>query len=743
MSDRADGTDALAEIGRALIALAESPRPDRLPVVRPAGVVVRPSTTSVEVVRQSADRTLRIEQGRRARRMPYVATAATAAAGYTAWGVGELAAVAAGPLGTLVATSSTAGMCAATLGVLRLTYRDRIAPQWRRRWWVAGAAASWWVTTATAVGADSWAMTACLALGAAAASARWLREHEVPCPDEESSVIEAEIVDEREPEDEGDLADELARRFATNVVPKILPSGSMLTDRIDLPRAIRWTIRTPPGSITFGTMYERRARIAAGMNLPLAKVLMEPSDEDEGHALLTVITRDLLAAGISYTGPRYKDGRIPLGPFADGSGEAEYIAVDQVGCRNGMATGEPGSGKSAFLEAVALGLKSSGVWRVWFGDGDPEGGSSPLLNEIADDNPAAGPEQVLQQLEALEALLPVRGLLKATLTEGPDGEPVPITDPIRQRPVREMRPSRAYPAIMWIIDELHRLTSDPWLIERGFVKRLERLVRIGRKYGIVLLTGSQSLLAPDYGNSTPLRGYLAARNLFAFRNGNKNEKTVVSGLEISPSTLPPGGGYAFAAGAGRLAMTRVAWARDMTPFAAGLPDSPFDPDSALAVAPFRPATPRDRAAAYAEQIVRLQQWRAQQDGANSAAAQDVPAGPAQLPRITGGLGTDLAGLTVPPALTAENVIPIRRQAAPARRQALDEGPDLDALNATVRAVYDALHEGHRRTGAIAEATELLKPSVSKALSTLADLGLASKLAHGEYEPTGPAPAQIG
>jgi hypothetical protein len=128
-------------------------------------------------------------------------------------------------------------------------------------------------------------------------------------------------------------------------------------------------------------------------------------------------------------------------------------------------------------------------------------------------------------------------------------------------------------------------------------KRLEQLARIGGKYGIVLLTGSPSLLAPDYGNSTPLRGYLAAGNLFAFRSSNKNEKAVVSGMEISPSTLPPGGGYAYAAGAGRLGMTRVAWARDMTSYAAGLPDTPFDPDSARAIAPFRPALPRDPATA--------------------------------------------------------------------------------------------------------------------------------------------------
>lgn len=688
-------------------------------------------TRSVEVARNT-----HIDRGRRARRLPYVVTGATAAAGYGTWGLSELAQLAAGPAGELAVSTGTAGLCAAALGILRLHRGPSIPEQWRRRWWTASASAASWVTAASVIGPASWPMTAALAVSAAVSSSSWLRAHEVPTPPRPALPGPQKPAKLAVEEDELGLI--LARRWSENIASNGQPvPGSLLTDRVDLPHAIRWTVQTIPGSTSFSAMFAQRGRIAAGLRWAAAKVLLEPSDIDESSAVLTVITVDVLAAGISYTGPRYRDGVIELGPYADGSGWADYVAVDRVGCRNGMATGEPGSGKSAFLEAVAMGLKSSGEWLVLFGDGDPEGGSSPLLNNLAD-WAAAGPQQVLHQLEALEAALIVRGMLKPTLTAGPDGTPVPITDPATQEPVRELRPSRRFPAIKWILDELHRLSADPWLTERRFIPRLEQLVRIGRKYGIVALTGSQSLLAPDYGNSTPLRGYLAARNLFAFRNGNKSEKAVVSGLEIAPSVLPPGGGYAFSAGSGRLAMLRVAWSADMARHADGLPATELDTDTELALARFRPAAAADPAAAFAEQTAKLAVWRAQQGAAAVPTASFAPADPAALPAAAG-----LAGLAVPSALTAANVIPIHRPTAVAEGpSAAAAGADLDALNVSQRTVYDALVAGHQRTGAIAAETGLQLPRVSKALSALADLGLAEKVAHGNWAPAEAATESI-
>ncbi|WP_224389083.1 hypothetical protein [Pseudonocardia sp. ICBG1293] len=120
--------------------------------------------------------------------------------------------------------------------------------------------------------------------------------------------------------------------------------------------------------------------------------------------------------------------------------------MESVGVRNGLVTGEPGSGKSACLEAIGLGLAASGCWHVFFGDGDPDGGSSPVLNDVAD-WAESGPDGVLAQLGAVEAALEVRSLLKSTLTEAPavGGALVPITDPATQSPARKLLPTRSCP----------------------------------------------------------------------------------------------------------------------------------------------------------------------------------------------------------------------------------------------------------------------------------------------------------
>lgn len=730
-----------AQLGRALLAaVAHSTRAgEQGPVNGPRVVPGKPAKPNTQLARVRAakfEREMRIEVGRRARRLPYLATAATAAVGYGAWGAADLALAAAGPAGQAGTIAGTVGLCAAGLGALRIAYRHGIAPRWRRSWWTAGIGAASWVTTAAAIGPASWPMSATLAAGAAAASAGWLRAHEVPDP---GAVAPAPLLIE-EQDDEEDLGEILAERWSTAIGRKggVVP-GAMLTGRTDLPNAIQWMVQTPPGSVCFDQLLAARPRIAAGLRQSQAKVILEPVADDESAALLSVVTRDLLAEGVPYPGPRYSNGCIPIGPYADGTGEADYVAVDEVGCRNGIATGAPGSGKSAFLEAVALGLKASGSWYVLFGDGDPAGGSSPLLNRLADWS-AAGPELVLAQLEALEELLEVRSALKSTLTAGADGTPIPITDPTRQVPLREMLPCPAFPGVQLILDELHRLTQDEWLKEHNFAGRLEKLARIGRKYGIVILAGTQSLLADDFGGNTKLRAYLSDRNCFVFRNPNKTEQHVVAGLKVAPSSLPPGGGYAFSTGTGRVSMLRVAWARDMSPHIAALPYVALDPDGERVMARYRPADAGDPVSRYAGAAARLRQLRT---------GQHRPDNPPTRPdrSANGPVSGALAGIRMPAALTADNVIPIRP--SPARpdqlRPAVEPGPaspdrdsvpNLEELSGAQRAVYDALTSLGRRqvssTGQLADLTSLNTPTVSKALAVLNERGLARKLAHGRW-----------
>ncbi|ALL79962.1 hypothetical protein AD006_32620 (plasmid) [Pseudonocardia sp. EC080610-09] len=660
-----------------------------------------------------------------ARRTPYLATTGTAAAGYLGWGLTELVGLAAGS-GAELATTTGIGL--ASIGALagaRALLHDRIPAFWRRQSWAGSAGTAAWITTASAVGPANWTMTALLAGGAAATWASWMRHHSIPDVDPDAPHLPAAS---EEPTD-SDYGDTLAQRWADNVSRsgKAVP-GAMLTDRTDLTRAIRWTVRTPAGDVSFDDVFGRRNRIAAALGISAKNVMLEPHEDNEAWAYLTVIVRDLLSGGIPYTGPRYDHGAIPLGPFADGEGDMHFYAVEDIGVRNGLVTGEPGSGKSASLEAIGLGLKHSGVWHLLFGDGDPDGGSSPVLNDISD-WAEAGPRQVLAQLEAVEAALEIRSLLKSTLTEGPDGTPVPITDPATQSPLRKLLPSTTVPGLMWIIDELQRLSTDTWLAAQEFIPRLERVVRIGRKYGVAVVVGTQSLLAGDYGNSTVLRGYLMARNLLAFRNKNRSENAVVGGMAVAPGSLPAGGGYCFAIAGGRLSMGRVAWAPDLGEWATALPQCPLDENTALAMRDFQPETEQSPSARFTAQVEKLHAWRRRKESGEPADAPDANDGPAApLPGF-------MQGLQIPSALGAQNVVPLRpRPTSSPTPDSAQAAPDIEGLPASQREVLRALHTGHRRTGDIVGETGLKPPAVSKALGALSDLGLAHKIAHGQWEP---------
>jgi len=684
-----------------------TPQPNIVELPEPEETVVLPRRRKSPAAADS-DRRERVRRGQRARRLPLKAAVGTAYAGYLAWGLGEVAEHLAGPAGHVLVSGATAVTSGAVVAGMRIAVRHRIG-RWSRRFWCSGIGAGAWVTAASVDGAG-WGLLGVLVVGTAACSAGWLRAHEVP-------LTTGPALDDGAVTEDSEVggAEAIVALWASNVACKggAVPH-SLLTNQETLPLAYRWTVQTPPGAGSFDALLNRRPRIASGIRRTTAKVQLEPfPDEDESQAVLTVVTRDILAEGVGYPGPRYRNGVVPVGPYADGTGDAEVVAYDERGVYHVMASGEPGSGKSAFLEAVCLGLRSSGEWVVLYGDGDPEGGSSPVCNEFAH-WADAGPDGVLAQLEAVEAAIRVRGLIKRAMTAGPDGKPVLITDPTTQRAARKLLPCPALPGIMWQLDELYRMASDPVLAEHKFGRRLEYVSRIGRKYGVALCTASQSLLVPDYFNSTPLRGYLAGRNLFAFRNANRTEAAVVNGLRIPPYALPSGGGYSYAAGGGRLAMLRAAWSEDMAAHATGLPASGLDADTQTAMAQWWPTGEPDAEGDTLRALADLEAWRAGR--LTIAPDWEVPS-PSAAPVM---VLNDLPPL--PDALTADDVVPTRT--------------DTLGLTPNRAAVLAALEDGATSSGDIADRTGLAGPAVSKILASLADGGLARKESHGRWTAVG-------
>lgn len=699
----------------------------------PVGEPLVVETTSRDAIR--AD--LAIEADARARRVPVVATAATGVAGYAAWGAAELAA-AVGPAGAHGAV--VAGTCAATalaLPALRIWFRHSIPEMWRRRWWLSGVAAAAWVDIAAATTPATWVMTGALTLGSAVLSARWMDEHRVPNPSE--LLLPALPAPEPHPAIEASRAAQLEQAWADRVGggKRSILGGSRLTGRTELPNAVRWLVETDPGSFTFDEMFAKRPKIAAALGVGTGKVILEPygsgdddEDDDESRAWLTIVTRDLLKGGVRYTGPVYRDGAIPVGLFADGTGWADYVAVDAVGARSGLVTGDPGSGKTALLEVITMGLRQSGHWQVLFADGDPEGGSSPTLNEIAD-WAEAGTDGVLAQLRAVELLIKVRSRLKPTLTDidGPELRQLRPDEAGHVLPTREMRPCRTYPSYVWVIDELHRFIGaegDPKLkgdskVE-GSVKlaaRLERIARIGRKYGVVLLIGTQSLLAGDFGGSTTLRAYLAARNAFIMRSTNRSERHTLNGVAVAPESLPARPGYAFAVGGGRTSLLRVAWSETMAEFAAGFPSSAGDPDSELAIAAHRPKRQLDAEESLAERLAGLVSWRAAIEAGTDPDELDSDTEDTSAPAPT-----SVGGVSVPAPLGGK-VIPMRPRPA---AQAAPPPADQAALPAKAMQVLGVLCSGPGpwRSAVLVEKTGLSPSDVSKVLGELVKRGLAHR-----------------
>lgn len=563
------------------------------------------STGAAVAVRNSAGR-------QAARRVPFFACAATGATGTTSWWLVKQAAASGH---SALAGRLVLGICAASvvaLVILRIRYRDqvvddvliqRIPERHRWRWWLAGVLAVAWIA-AMALGAvdriGGWAMAAALLVGAALMSLRWAREHPVrprviapppppavlppplPAPVPALPVVPPPPVDPRHP---------LHRRWDERVAAgeKVVLKGAELIPLDLLPQAAKWKIDTD-GDFTFDEIAACQRKIAARLGILARNVIIERDGEEEGSALLTIVLIDtILTADLTYPGPQYLDGRIPVAMAADGTGWLYHVADDpDTGCQSGMIVGEPGAGKTAAMETIVAGHKVSGVWDILYADGDPGGGSSPVLNKIAN-RAFAGPMGALRVLEALEAAIEYRSRLKPYLVIDTrtglverlptKGAPVPHG----MEPVRDMHATHQFHGVLGVIDEFKRHLGDERLQNVNFAERVENVEMIGRKYGVRLLIGTQSLLAGHWGLRTNLRAWLAAMNAWIMRSQNQSEGNALNGVAGAASSLPKQPGSCYSAGSQRMVLARVAWEKGLDRYAPQFPTTPGDRGTAMAI----------------------------------------------------------------------------------------------------------------------------------------------------------------
>jgi hypothetical protein len=695
--------------------------------------------------------------GQRARQLPYVATAGTGIVGTTAWYAAEVAAAAGVPAlsgGIIVGTWVATG---AGVGAVRVWLRNRIPDTWRRTWWtsVIGAAAG----VDAVVAAGPAALVGVAVAGAAVATGSgWMAAHKVPAPrpalppPPRAIALPTPPPPSRRrpvitrPKDAATIAHERwDARVATGIV-----RGAELRDREDIPHATRWLGVTPPGSTTFADVHGQRARIAGALQTSVDRVVIERYPGDESLFWFTLVTRDHLAEGVPYYGPEYRDGLVRIGDYADGGEPVEVIAWQKgQGTRNLASIGQMGSGKTALLELTMLGLKSPGVWRCWWGDGDPQGGSSNIAEDAADWYEAS-PEGLLRQLAAFEALLDSRGDQIHLLAEDPE-----TGDPVRrrrgQKRLREFKPTVDHKGYMWFLPELATLLGNEQLHAAKFGPRLREVLRRHRKYGIGVGIDTQTGGMGDFGGDATLKHFLTMTNAFCMRSTDPAEQYMMNGIQVSPGLLPDTGGYGLRANGGRLAPFRTAWVHNLHDYLPGLPVTQDDPDAADAIRPYLPS--RDPEQSLAESEARM--------AARRSAARGIARG--------GLLGPD--GLPITPAddstpATAAAPAPNQTPSRPRGAGVTVQVGDPDTVRSTVHVLHPPAEavapapsaasttaipahtaNSHRvlamlrsrpgpwTTGQLETATGLAKSAVSKALGVLVQRGEAwrPKGTNGTYQ----------
>jgi hypothetical protein len=725
-----------------------------------------PEQPGMEELRRTVARDAEYNERKRARGLPWRVAGALEVAGLLVDGGVDLIAPDAG-LGVVVGTCAVG---AATLPALWLRFRQSIVERWRPRWWLAGALGCGWLGAAAApmpMPDDMAPMTGVLYLLTLYVAAPWWREWEVPHPNDvvdepapplaleaaparreiEAAPAPREIRQIEPPTLAVRLEQEWIAAAAANDGRGAVPRGAELCDPVELPGgAVRFTVRLNPRAGVGATAFcGRRTDLALIWRLPSTAVHLQPGEsEDLAYLTVTPQQRAALSAGMPYPGPSYRDGLVLIG--VDDLGRERFYVAYRRGqaVSGGLVVGDPRVGKGGLWELVALGLRASvtapsdvGVWRIWYGDGDPKGTSSNLLLDSGVAHWSGNtPEKLLLQLCAFEALIESRASQKNILTQDPEtGFPVPRLSQ-DQPPINEFPPCPDFPAYLWIIPELFKAVTNDLLARARFGPRLEDVLRHCEKFGLAVGADTHTTAGKDFANSASLRAWLQKVNAWHMRVTDSHAQYGLTGLEGDPTTLPEEAGWAFSAGVDRDPVPlRTLWQEDLHKWVATLPPAADDdPAAALAIAPYlHTAVDGEPEDALEMHRARFAQW---EENARAQAA-NLDAGPAALTQAT----VDEESVPDPlgdPVLR-QNVIqlPTRHApAAPADTPAAAVTPDLSPLSDRDRLVLDVLRAERcrMRSAKLIQRTGLAGPAVSEACKELArpERGLAAR-AHGWAE----------
>lgn len=317
-------------------------------------------------------------------------------------------------------------------------------------------------------------------------------------------------------------------------------AGARISPPVTFDHGNEYIISVVPNKQHLGTFESSMRNITTALDIPLHKLLIEQHpDYPESPRTLRFrhITESPIENNVYFTGPKVEDGRIVLGPYADGMGHASWRVFTENSMWGGFLLGDLGSGKSRLLELVALVARHVGIFLIYI-DGQ-NGASSPTLWKYA--TWRGGPDNAESILAALE-----RGKNKRQVYN-------------RVNNLSGFTHSADMPGVLTIVDECHRIfTPDT-------ASRWADLSREKRKVGGAIIAASQFSGLETFGGSDILRSCLIAGNAVALRTSSRLSAQLIPGLEVDPALFPklPGYGYYVdASGKLRTAPFRCEWLPD-------------------------------------------------------------------------------------------------------------------------------------------------------------------------------------
>lgn len=627
-----------------------------------------------------------LERRNRMQLVPHYLTGGLLALGYV---IHELAAQAAA-VGTAALLSGLAVAGAGAAATL-LARRRRILLDGWLAWsaLLATATATWMVVTVVA--GLSWPGLAAALAADYAFGARWWARHRhpdavEPAPADAAApgAVEREVV----PVDPARIA-HYPRRWAEFLgCTGGLLAGAQLVDGRPFEHGLEYTLRLHPGKHDLDLVLSCMSKIATGLGHPMAQLVAEEFNEDSPELVtFRVVTQSPVKSDVFFTGPQFVDGKVVLGPYADGIGDALWRIYSDDSIWGGMVIGGTGSGKSRLLEVI--GLSAMDAHRIGLPtyvihvDGQ-DGASCPQLWKHA--NERYGSWEVEQVLERVTAMQKYRQ--RNRQNEDPGFTPTPER-----------------PGILVIVDEAHVV------ITKENAEEWAAIAREARKVGIGVIMGDQDGSLETF-KKTVLRGSLRAGNAVGLKTDERTQGQIVANGKFNLADLPaiPGFGHTLGVGA-RHAPYKGTWAparKNAAERAAA--GKPF-PDGLLLIED------------WYEQVA---QDKIQLDPGTATATTDH-AGDKTATGHAGGTSAAVPGRGGSVRLTAATLptVPVPALTTP-------------VLTDSQRGVLTAVRSGLNQPGVIAEEVGLTRQAVGSILTTLGAKGLVTKTGAGKavnYEAT--------